>query len=472
MYNNYPSDGTKKICTVTAVDLTRAVCKCISDLGENMTDVRWLVPTGGTDGMSSSHHPVENSRVLVDISSGFPFILGAILNEGTTAVRRPNVGRQSIDEPQIADYTTISVGDLIRGPGTPRDQRPGDILNTTDGGAIQGVLGSGTVINKASPLSQITCSRYGDLVRIVARNHEILTDVDETYKASVRGRVFSLQNTFRTPEESRTEVPSFTRMEGDVLAAETVGKIYATYKQDNFPEIAEDDGVVLKEYTYVLGEVTSTFVEDTEGSTYRNVTGVDRVLGGTGESEQTSGSRQLKKEIKSGNTSTWHMNEDEFFWDSGAGVRVTGRSDYGIILKARDGVLIEMTNDGRLSITASTADVTIRESSTVDCPITTWTGDVDFIGDVTVDGNQKISGTLGVSTSVTTPAFNLSASPFASGGSGPASGTMNISEGSTMTWNGSGTMNMGSADIDYGSFTVKTHVHTEQGDGADVSAPK
>ena len=473
MYNNYPSDGTKKICTVTAVDLTRAVCKCISDLGEVLTDVRWLIPTGGTDGGNSSYHPVENSKVFVDISSGFPFILGSLLNEGTTDVRRPNIGRQDTDEPQIADYTTISVGDLIRGPGTPRDQRPGDILNTSDGGALQGVLSSGTVINKASPLAQIICSRYGDLVRVVARNYERFSDVDEEYKVSVRGRVFSLMNTYRTPTESRNEVPSFTRLEGDVLAAELVGKNYASYKADDFPEVPEDDGIVVKEYTSKEGVVTSTLTEDIEGNVHREIIGEDAQLGGVGSSEQDDGSRQLSKSVLSGDTSTWHMNEDEFFWDSGDGVQITGRSQYGIIMKARDGVLVELKNNGDLNITAAKANVNISDSSVVNCPTTTWTGDVDFIGDVTVDGDQKISGNLGVTTSVTTPAFNLGPSPFTSGGPSTPGGSMTISEGSTVSWSGAGTMDMGSlADISYGTFTVGTHTHTEQGDGSDVSPPK
>lgn len=270
MYNNYPSNGTKKICTVTAVDLTRAVCKCISDIGEILTDVRWLIPSGGTDGNSSSHHPVENSKVLVDISSGFPFILGAIPNEGTSDVRRPNIGRQSVDEPQLADYTTIKAGDLVRGPGTPRDQRPGDLINTTDGGAIQGILSSGTVINKASPLSQLICSRYGDLVRVVARNYERFSDVDKEQKVSIRGNVYTRDDLFRDPVKSRAEIPNVVRYTGNVRAAEAIHLVedegyetensdgeavhkkytYASIPVDSFPEIPEDDLITDKTYVY------------------------------------------------------------------------------------------------------------------------------------------------------------------------------------------------------------------------------
>lgn len=419
MYNNYPSDGSKKICTVTAVDLKRAVCKCVSDLGEILSDVRWLVPTGGSDGHSSSTHPVERSKVLVDISSGFPFILGAILSESADSVRRPNVGRQDADEPQIADYTTISTGDLIRGPGTPRDQRVGDIINTTDGGGMQGVLSSGTVVNKASPLAQILCSRFGDTVRIVSRNFEHFTDLDETYKSSTRGRIFGLQNTFRNPTESRQEIPSLVRMEGDTLAAELVGKNYAQYTAEDFPDIPEDNGIVTKEYTASEGAVTSTHTRDVQGNERLEIVGVDKTVEGQGISEQKSGSQELYKAVHTGETSTWRMNEEEFHWDSGGGVLVTGRSQYGITMRARNGATIEMTNEGEIYLTAATnitinnkeGDVTIlNEKGNVDVTLnegnmtsTLKSGDMlsilesgNMMADVSGDSDLTTGGVIGM----------------------------------------------------------------------------
>lgn len=408
MYNNYPSDGSKKICTVIAVDIERSVCKCISDLGESLSDVRWLVPVGGTSGSGTSYHPIENTRVMVDISSGFPFIEGAIPNDSADAVRRPNVGRQDTDEEQIADYTTITAGDLTRSPGKPQDQRVGDILTTSDGGAIQGVLSSGTVINKASPLAQIVCSRYGDLVRIISRNYEHFTDVDETYKVSTRGRVFGLHNVFRNPTESRNEVPSYTRMEGDTLAAELVGKSYASYGASDFPETPEDNGIVVKEYTSSEAAVTSTSTMDVRGNRRTEITGTDGIKGGDGISEQIDGSQHMQKAVHTGETSHWWMNEDEFHWDSGDGVRITGRSQEGITLRARGGATIEMTNLGEIYLTAATnitvnnkeGNVTVlNEKGNVD--VTLVEGDMvstlmsgDLLADVTGDTVMSSSGKI------------------------------------------------------------------------------
>ena len=398
MFNNYPSNGTKKICTVTAVDLTRAVCKCISDIGEILTDVRWLIPAGGTDGTSSSYHPVENSKVLVDISTGFPFILGAILNESTTDIRRPNIGRQSVDEPQIANYTTIKSGDLVRGPGTPRDQRPGDLVNTTDGGAIQGILSGGTVINKASPLAQLICSRYGDVVRVVARNYERFSDVDKEQKVSIRGRVYTRDDLYRDPTKSRREIPNVVRYTGNVQAAEAIHNIeeegyeeeienedgetetvhkkytYANIPVDSFPEIPEDDFIADKTYVYndvepAEGEPripVSTSTLDIEGAIVNKIQTVEEDIYmdhninnseentsfTTPDSQSTSHQRaeEHKKEVLQGLKTNWWMNENEFQWDvNDSGTFIRGDAD-GVIINVEGKVVITCGSDGNLTI--------------------------------------------------------------------------------------------------------------------------
>lgn len=265
MQNTYSSTGTQKICTVMAVDIVRKVCKCLSDSGEILSEVKWVVPMGGTDGNGMSVHPVENSRVLVDTASGFPFIVGAIPSDGSNEIRRTNIGRQDVDEEDIADYSTVEMGDIIRGPGTPRDQRPGDSMFTADGGGILGLLQSGTGIIKSSPLAQIITSRFGDLVRVVARNYERFSDVDEEYKASIRGKVFGLRNVFRTPEESRAGTPSFSRMEGNIPTAEAAGKDYAGFTAGDFPG-ADADDIVNKENTYSGNSITSTWTQSIDGT--------------------------------------------------------------------------------------------------------------------------------------------------------------------------------------------------------------
>lgn len=447
MYNNYPSDGTKKICTITAVDIKRSVCKCISDLGEILTDVRYLIPVGGSDGTGSQFHPVENTKVLVDVSTGFPFILGAIPAEGTQDVRRPNIGRQDVDEPEIADYTTIKTGDLIRGPGTPRDQRPGDIVTTSDGGGMQGVLSSGTVISKASPLAQMICSRYGDVVRVVSRNFEHFTELDKTQKVSIRGTLYERIDTYRDPVKSRGEVPNIVKYRGNVQAAELIEEIaeegydeddgdggtihrkysYASIPLDSFPSIPEDDFVVDKTYVFNDAEPeegsprvpTRIHSMDIEGKTVDTVQTVDELNSVVKTEDNLSVNIQYTTEDSE---STHYQDATSFHVDitddpdSGENtVSIDGNRD-GFIITCTDGTestTITVNSDGTLVIhTTGNAqlnvdgnlDTTVGGNATLDV-----TGDLSTI----VGGNSTttVSGTTDITSTgamtLTAPVINL-----------------------------------------------------------------
>ena len=349
MLNTYDSTGKIKFSTVIAVDIKRSVCKCISDSGEVLSEVRWVVPMGGTDGTGLSVTPIESSRVVVDTSSGFPIIIGSIPSDGTTDVRRTNIGRQDVDEEDIADYSLVDLNGIIRGPGTPRDQRPGDSVFTSDTGGILGLLAGATSIIKSSPLAQIITTRIGDLVRVVSRNWEHFTDMDETYKVSIRGKVYSLRNIFRSPKESRDEKPSWTRIEGDVAYGETLGKGYAGVKKGSFPKEPnnkEDANVVIKEYTHA-DSVTSTMTQDISGN--------------------------IKRSIHTGSTSNYWMTGDEFHWDmNGGGTFITGNSD-GIEVNVEGASIIKVGSDGNITIT-NTGNTSIKTDGTLKVKA----GDTDF----------------------------------------------------------------------------------------------
>ena len=342
MRNEYNSTGSSKLATVIAVDLKRSVCKCLSDSGEMLSGVRWVVPMGGSDGTGLSVTPIENSRVLVDTSSGFPIIIGAIPSDGTLDVKRQNIGRQDAEEEDISDYSVVNMNGSIRGPGTPTDQRPGDSVFTADGGGIMGLLHGATGIIKSSPLAQIITSRFGDLVRVVSRNWEHFTDMDETYKVSIRGKVYSIRNVFRSPAESRSSKPSYTRIEGDVAMGETIGKNYASTAVGDFPTAPgnPDDGtVVVKEYTSADGSAPS--------STYTQSVNGDE-----------------KRIIHTGSVSNYWMTGDEFHWDmNGGGTFITGNAD-GIEINVEGATVIKCGSDGNLTIT-NTGNTEVTTSGTL-----------------------------------------------------------------------------------------------------------
>lgn len=403
MQNTYNSNGTTKLCTVMAVDVVRKVCKCTSDTGEILSEVRWVVPMGGTDGTGLSVHPLEGSRVLVDTSSGFPFIIGSIPIDSAGDVKRTNINRQDVSEPDTADYSSVSMGVIIRGPGTPKDQRVGDNLFTADGGGLMGLLASGTAIIKSSPMAQIISSRFGDLVRIVSRNFEHFTEVDSNIKASIRGKTFTIRDLFKSPDRSRTVIsrdgegkvtsthaprPSKVTYEGDVMWGETVGREYASFTADTFPTApihAEDAALIYKSYTFKYEpDLYNTRIDtvDDSGLEYTKVIQDDNVFERTlsnagysasfssasSNSVSTDNAGELKKEVTTGDKTSWWMNESAFHWDCGGVVKIDGDLNR-IVLDVDGKVVITANADGTLLIT-TTAKATMDFGAGLDINVT------------------------------------------------------------------------------------------------------
>ncbi len=342
MQNTYSSTGTAVICKVMAVDSIRQVCKCISSTGTIFADVRWVVPMGGADGAGASFLPVENSQVYVDTSSGFPVIIGALSTDSLRDLNRPNIGVQGVAENDITDYATMDLGEIVRGPGMPVDQRVGDNVFTSDGGGILGLLASGTAVIKSSPLAQMITSRFGDLVRVVSRNFEHFTDVDALYKTSIRGKLYTMRSVFRTPQRSRAEQPSFVRYEGDVAFGETLGSSYASVSAEDFPTepgVAADVDLVAKEYTYDdANTVTSTVRQNINGA--------------------------ISREIHGDIGAVWSMDSESFNWSANNGdVSITGNNT-GFVLNVEGTVNITCGSNGRLSINATdTLNITAGDTT-------------------------------------------------------------------------------------------------------------
>jgi len=366
MENIYNPTGTVRYATVTAVDLVRGVCKCIGYQDEIYTNVRWGIPVGGSSGTGQSTPPMEGDNVLVDISTGAPIITGSILSDSAGLLKRPNIAKQDVDEEDIADYTDAGINDARRGPGTPRDQRVGDQVFTSDGGGLFGLLRGGSFVAKASSLSQIILSRFGDLFRTVSRNAEHFTDVDSTYKTSIRGNVYTLREIYRNPERSRTEKPSLTRLEGNVAMGETIGKGYASITADAFPTapgIADDADVISKEYTHNDDDATtSTRTLDVHGKEYREVV------------DPADAAVNVK----------FTSDKDGFEWSKDDKVKVKGDAT-GVIIDADGQATITIAADGTLTVnTAGACNMTYGGATTIDV-----TGDLNM----SASGNMNLSAT-------------------------------------------------------------------------------
>jgi hypothetical protein len=294
-----------------------------------------------------------------------------------------------------ADYTTgTGSQNFVCGPGTPKDQRVGDQITTGESGLF-GLLRGGTFIAKSSPLAQMVLSRFGDLGRLITRNFEHFTDMDSTYKVSIRNKLYSLREVFRTPERSRGEQPSLIRYEGDVAMAETIGKGYAAYTSEDFPAdplIPEDVNMVVKEYTYNdEDKITSTYTQEITGYTYRQVVEGDDsststkketslqydelITTGESESYQQDTAQEIRKEIHGGAQTNYWMNETDFHWDVNEGkVFINGNAD-GVVINVDGQVVINCSADGNLTVT-NTGNTQIDTTGTLNVSAANTTFDI------------------------------------------------------------------------------------------------
>lgn len=109
-----------------------------------------------------------------------------------------------------------------------------------------------------------------------------------------------------------------------------------------------------------------------------------------------------------------------------------------IVFNRQDG---SITVPNAVTINCTTATVNASSSVTLDTPKTDITGVLNVMGLITGKGGLAVSGGSGAAVSVTGD-MNLQGQVDASG------------------------------DVKAGGISLMNHVHTEQGDGADVSKPK
>jgi hypothetical protein len=96
------------------------------------------------------------------------------------------IGRPDISGSQDPMFSRTGEADYKEGHGA--DLGPGDwSIQASDGNGL-GVLEGGVTVLKAGDLSQILGFKLGDLIRIVARNFELLTDLGELKISSDKGR--------------------------------------------------------------------------------------------------------------------------------------------------------------------------------------------------------------------------------------------------------------------------------------------
>jgi hypothetical protein len=214
--NNSYDEGT-----VTEVDVQRNFCKVKTIRGQNLDQVQWLQPSGGSSRAGDRATPVMGDRVIVNYGLGYPLIIGFLPKNQTTDNSFPvhiDTGSLPIDTGNFSPEGVNAINDVNK----PGDLSVGDRVIASTGGGLLAVLRGGSFILRSSKLAEIFISKWDDVVRIVSRNFEHFTDVSSDIVKNIKGRVYRYTGYASTSSAAKTETYGYNLYYGDVALAQAV----------------------------------------------------------------------------------------------------------------------------------------------------------------------------------------------------------------------------------------------------------
>lgn len=202
--------------TVTNIDPIRFVCSVRTSKGQFFSDVSWLLPSGGA-GKSGIHlSPNIGDQVVITTALSYPIIIGCLPRLGNAETQLTNVSGASLGV-DAGSSSNLRNG-VTSNPNKPSDFTPGDYTITSEGGGILTMLANGSIFLKSSPLAQLLISKFDDLVRVVARNWERISDVGQQTTANINGRLYEFMGWDRNLSRSKVAIYELKDIIGDVAA--------------------------------------------------------------------------------------------------------------------------------------------------------------------------------------------------------------------------------------------------------------
>lgn len=206
--------------TVTNVDPIRFTCSVRTVRGQYFNEVPWLLSYGGSGKNGLHVAPSIGDQAVVWTALSYPVIVGFLPRLGTPSTVLTNVSGQELGL-DVGNNSNMKNG-FVTNPDKPSDFTPGDIVMTSEGGGILGLLANGSAIIKGSALAQIFVTKFDDLVRVVARNWERFSDVGQQTAANVQGRLYEFLGWDRKLSRSKNGLYELQEVTGDVAAGEVL----------------------------------------------------------------------------------------------------------------------------------------------------------------------------------------------------------------------------------------------------------
>lgn len=215
--SSFQYDPSQEEAFVTYVDPVRGLCSVKTLKNQILVDVRWLSPTGGSSAGGIHAAPKLGDRVLVSTALTYPIIYGVIpvIGEPEGMISATNSGGAM----DVGTASSLRNG-YVTNPNKPSDYSQGDIAMTSPGGGILSMLSSGGVVLKASALSQLVLTKFGNLARLVARNFQRFSDASSEVAVNVKGRLYHWFGQDIEFSRTSTGTHRYNEVVGDVALGE------------------------------------------------------------------------------------------------------------------------------------------------------------------------------------------------------------------------------------------------------------
>lgn len=277
--------GTWQQCTVMEVHPNTYTCEVLAQDNRRLT-LPWPkleVNPAATGGEVSVPRRGQVFELHSELGTEY---LGNPIPMPVLGPKPPAEHRVMYDGEQVGGidpvYSNVAGRPDFRG-GMPADVLPGDWVRVGSTGNLLGVLEGGVVLLKASELAKVLASPTGDLLQLIGRNLDVLSDFGEIHFRNEDGRVSmtlkggSQQQTDSSPAEEKYTLHVDLGHAGDIAnfritdqAGAVVGQVH--YKPDgsvetrNSGEVHEVNG---KSDKIIHGDATETV----EGAETRWITG-------------------------------------------------------------------------------------------------------------------------------------------------------------------------------------------------------
>lgn len=207
---------------VTSVDHTQKVCSVRTIDNRTFTDVIWTTTSGGVGSAGFHFTPGLGNKVLVNLSTTNPVIIGCLPQLGS-----PPTGNDSMPmlygelDSEIPPSRNIRGGKRFN-PNAPPDMVQGDQVLSGHLGNLLAALNSGTILARASAYSQIILTRFDRWIKVLAQNYLRISDACSEASVNLKNRVYHFFGADNDPSRTRTSDPLYRYREyyGDTSLAE------------------------------------------------------------------------------------------------------------------------------------------------------------------------------------------------------------------------------------------------------------